>query len=127
MHLGRFPATGVSRTAASCTVTSPAGTGTVPVTVTISSGTSTATSAAWSNRRGRALHRRHRVSCYLTVFSTTGTTSPLASDVNWVPNETVPNFMIADTTPTGTVDAFNSHRDTINLVIDAFGEFQPAT
>jgi hypothetical protein len=61
---------------------------------------------------------------YLTVYpGTSTTTNPVASDVNWVANEIVPNFTIADTAGTGNVEVYNSHGATINLVIDAFGYF----
>lgn len=66
---------------------------------------------------------------YLTVYPTADSTVPVASDVNWTANESpaVPNYTIADTAGTGSVDAFNSHGATINLVIDAFGYFGPST
>lgn len=65
---------------------------------------------------------------YLTVYPTSDSAAPVASDVNWTANEfpAVPNFTIADTAATGSVAAFNSHGATINLVIDAFGYFAPA-
>ncbi len=65
---------------------------------------------------------------YLTVYPTSDSTVPVASDVNWTANESpaVPNYTIADTAGTGSVDAFNSHGATINLVIDAFGYFGPS-
>jgi hypothetical protein len=63
---------------------------------------------------------------YLTVYPTSDTTNPVASDVNWVADEIVPNFTIADTAGTGNVEVYNSHGATINLVIDAFGYFTPS-
>ncbi|MHB1988700.1 MAG: hypothetical protein ACYCSF_12075 [Acidimicrobiales bacterium] len=62
---------------------------------------------------------------YVTVYPVTDATNPVASDINWAANETpaVPNFTIADTAGTGKANVFNSHGDTINLVIDAFGYF----
>lgn len=65
---------------------------------------------------------------YLTVYPTSDSAAPVASDVNWTASEfpAVPNFTIADTAATGSVAAFNSHGATINLVIDAFGYFAPA-
>lgn len=65
---------------------------------------------------------------YLTVYPTSDSTPPVASDVNWTASEypAVPNFTIADTAATGSVAVFNSHGATINLVIDAFGYFTPA-
>ena len=63
---------------------------------------------------------------YLTVYPTSDTTNPVASDVNWVANESVPNFTIADIDSAGKVDVFNSHGATINLAIDVFGYFEPS-
>jgi len=63
---------------------------------------------------------------YATVYPTSDTTNPVASDVNWVADEIVPNFTIADTAGTGNVEVYNSHGGTINLVIDAFGYFTPS-
>ena len=60
---------------------------------------------------------------YLTAYPTSDTTNPVASDVNWVANEIVPNFTIADTAGTGSVEVYNSHGATVNVVIDAFGYF----
>jgi hypothetical protein len=60
---------------------------------------------------------------YLTVYPTLDTTNPVASDVNWVADEIVPNFTIADTAGTGSVEVYNSHGATANVVIDAFGYF----
>jgi hypothetical protein len=72
---------------------------------------------------------------YLTVYPGTSTTTvPVASDVNWtatnlVPRSAqgIPNFDIADTAGTGSVEVYNSHGATINLVIDAFGYFMTST
>jgi hypothetical protein len=50
------------------------------------------------------------------------TTQPGFSDVNWVANGIVPNFTIADTNATGSVEVYNSY-GTINLVVDVFGYF----
>lgn len=66
---------------------------------------------------------------YLTVYPTTDTTNPTASDVNWTANESpaVPNFTIAQTNgTTGAVDVYNSHGATVNLLIDVFGYFTPS-
>ncbi len=60
---------------------------------------------------------------YLTVYPTSATTNPVASDVNWVANEIIPNFTVADANGTGKVAVYNSHGTTINVVIDAFGYF----
>ncbi|MGO9150646.1 MAG: beta strand repeat-containing protein [Acidimicrobiales bacterium] len=72
---------------------------------------------------------------YLTVYPGTSTTTvPVASDVNWVATNLVPrsaqgipNFDIADTAGSGSVEVYNSHGATINLVIDAFGYFMTST
>jgi hypothetical protein len=65
---------------------------------------------------------------YLTVYPTSDTTAPVASDINWTANETPAdaNFTIADTAGTGSVDVYNSQGATINLLIDAFGYFTTA-
>jgi hypothetical protein len=62
---------------------------------------------------------------YLTVYPASDTTVPVASDVNWTANESpaVSNFTVADTGGTGSVEVYNSHGVTINLLIDAFGYF----
>ena len=54
---------------------------------------------------------------YLTVYPTADTTVPVASDVNWIANEIVPNFTIADTAGTGSVDVYNGRGATINLAV----------
>jgi len=64
---------------------------------------------------------------YLTVYPTSATTNPVASDVNWTANEIVPNFTVAPTDGTGSVEVYNSHGEQINLVIDAFGYFESST
>ena len=64
---------------------------------------------------------------YLTVYPTSATTNPVASDVNWVANEIIPNFTVADANGTGKVAVYNSHGTAINVVIDAFGYFVGAT
>ena len=61
---------------------------------------------------------------YLTVYPTSAATHPVASDVNWVAKEIVPNFTIADTAGTGSVEVYNSQGATINLLIDVFGYFE---
>jgi len=60
---------------------------------------------------------------YLSVYPAPAmTTQPDFSDVNWVANGIVPNFTIADTNGTGSVEVYNSY-GTINLVVDVFGYF----
>ena len=60
---------------------------------------------------------------YLSVYPAPAvTTQPAFSDVNWVANGIVPNFTIADTNGTGSVEVYNSY-GSINLVVDVFGYF----
>ena len=59
---------------------------------------------------------------YLSVYPTTTTVHPVSSSVNWTANEIVPDFTIADTAGTGSVEVYNSY-GTINLVVDDFGYF----
>jgi predicted RNA-binding protein with TRAM domain len=63
---------------------------------------------------------------YLTVYPASDTTVPVASDVNWAAkgSPAVPNFTVAGTGGTGSVEVYNSHGATINLLIDAFGYFE---
>ena len=62
---------------------------------------------------------------YLTVYPSSDSTVPVSSDVNWAAggSQAVPNFTVADTAGTGSVEVYNSHGATINLLIDAFGYF----
>ncbi len=63
---------------------------------------------------------------FLTVYPTSITTGPpTASDVNWSANQVVPNFTIAPTQGTGSVNIFNNNGATLDVVIDAFGYFAP--
>ena len=64
---------------------------------------------------------------YLTIYPTSAATNPVASDVNWAPNGIVPNFTVLPTNGTGNVEAYNSHGEQINLVVDAFGYFMSST
>lgn len=59
---------------------------------------------------------------YLTVYP--GPTRPLASDLNWLPGQTVPNLTVATLSTTGTISAYNDQGST-DLIIDAFGYFSP--
>ncbi|MGA3216592.1 MAG: hypothetical protein ABSD97_13015 [Acidimicrobiales bacterium] len=65
---------------------------------------------------------------YLTVYPSSDTTPPVASDVNWVANQSpaVPNFTIADTAGTGSVELYASAGASINVIVDAFGYFTTA-
>jgi hypothetical protein len=60
---------------------------------------------------------------YLTVYPTSAAAHPVASDVNWVAKEIVPNFTIADTAGTGSVEVYNAAGAAVNLLIDVFGYF----
>jgi hypothetical protein len=62
---------------------------------------------------------------FVTVFPTSDSDPPLASDVNWAAQSgPVPNFTVADTNGTGSVDVYNfSDATPINLVVDDFGYF----
>jgi hypothetical protein len=63
---------------------------------------------------------------YLTVYPSSDSTVPVASDVNWTASgsKAVPNFTVADTDGTGGVEIYNSHGTTVNILIDAFGYFE---
>ncbi|MGH7666062.1 MAG: G1 family glutamic endopeptidase [Candidatus Dormibacteria bacterium] len=60
---------------------------------------------------------------FLTVYP--GPTLPVASDLNWVGGETVPNLAIAKVDSSGDVSFYNDHGAT-DLVVDAFGYFSSA-
>ncbi len=63
---------------------------------------------------------------YLTVYPSSDSSVPVASDVNWAASgsRAVPNFTVADTGGTGGVEIYNSHGATVNILIDAFGYFE---
>jgi hypothetical protein len=65
---------------------------------------------------------------FLTVYPKSDATVPVASDVNWTESQTpaVPNFTIADTAGTGTVEVYDGPATggaNVDLVIDVFGYF----
>jgi hypothetical protein len=63
---------------------------------------------------------------YLSIYPSSTTTHPVSSSVNWTANEIVPDFTIADTAGTGSVEVYNGPAiaaATINLVVDVFGYF----
>jgi hypothetical protein len=61
---------------------------------------------------------------YATIYPTSDRTAPTASNLDWMPGETVSSFAIADTSGNGAmVDLFASHGAAINIVIDEFGYF----
>ncbi len=59
---------------------------------------------------------------YLTVYP--GPTRPLASDVNWLPGQTVPNLTVATLSSGGSISVYNDQGNT-DVVVDAFGYFGP--
>lgn len=65
---------------------------------------------------------------FLTVYPTSDSTPPVASDVNWTANGIVPNATIAGVDTSGKVDMYNGPAvggAPINVVIDASGYFAP--
>jgi hypothetical protein len=60
---------------------------------------------------------------YLSIYPAPAmTTQPDFSSINWVANDIVPNFTIADTNGTGSVEVYNSY-GTVNVLADVFGYF----
>ena len=59
---------------------------------------------------------------YLTVFPTGGT-QPLASNLNFVPGQTVPNLVISAVNSQGEVSIYNGSSGTVEVVADAQGFF----
>ena len=57
---------------------------------------------------------------FFTVYP--GSTRPLASDVNWTAEQTVPNLTVATLSNTGTANVYNS-AGAADLVVDSFGYF----
>jgi hypothetical protein len=57
---------------------------------------------------------------FVTVFP--GSSRPVASDLNFVPNQTVPNLVIVKLAPDGTVTLYND-QGTVDLVVDVEGWF----
>ena len=68
---------------------------------------------------------------YLTVYPTSATSNPVASDINWTASEApaVPNFTVADTAGTGDVNIYNGNGNgaPVDVIIDAFGYFASTT
>ena len=56
---------------------------------------------------------------YLTVWPD-GSAQPLASDLNWVSGETVPNMVVVKLGSNGNIDLFNGV-GSVNVVIDIVG------
>jgi len=57
---------------------------------------------------------------FITAYAD-GTTKPLASNLNFVPNQTVPNLVIVPVGSNGIVDLFNGSAGQVDLVADVFG------
>jgi adhesin/invasin len=60
---------------------------------------------------------------FLTVYPNA---RPLASDLNWVAGQTIPNMVVATLSSTGTVSFYNNTGST-DLVVDLFGYFGSPT
>jgi hypothetical protein len=58
---------------------------------------------------------------YLTVWPD-GTTQPLASDLNWVAGETVPNLVVVELGSDGAVDIYNYSGST-DVAVDVEGYY----
>ena len=58
---------------------------------------------------------------YLTVWPSTAP-RPLASDLNWVSGQTVPNLTVAALGSTGAISIYNAAGST-DVVVDVFGYF----
>ncbi|HWC37206.1 MAG TPA: hypothetical protein VG476_01700, partial [Acidimicrobiales bacterium] len=56
---------------------------------------------------------------FLTVWPT-GVTRPLASDLNWVAGETVPNLVVATLGSDGAVQVFNA-AGSVDVIVDVSG------
>jgi hypothetical protein len=52
-----------------------------------------------------------------------GTSRPLASNLNFVPGQTVPNMVIAPVGANGMVDLYNGSGGTIQLIADVSGYY----
>ena len=57
---------------------------------------------------------------YIIVYAG-GTTRPTTSNLNFVPNQTVPNLVIAPVGADGSVTLYNGSRGTLNLIADVSG------
>lgn len=64
---------------------------------------------------------------FLTVYPTSDSSAPVASDINWTGGMIVPNFTYLPTDGTGAFNAFNNPGGAVNLVADVFGYFTPVT
>ncbi len=59
---------------------------------------------------------------YLTLWPTGALAMPLASDLNWVPGQTVPNLVVVQIGADGTISLFNAYGQT-DVVIDVVGYY----
>jgi hypothetical protein len=64
---------------------------------------------------------------FLTIYPTSDSSAPVASDINWTDGMVVPNFTYLPTDGTGSFNAFNNPGGAVNLVADVFGYFTPVT
>src|SRR5665648_471769 len=62
---------------------------------------------------------------YLTVYAN-GTTRPTASNLNFIPAQTVPNLVIAPVGASGKVALYNGSTGTVQLIADVSGWFRTA-
>src|SRR5665648_265731 len=62
---------------------------------------------------------------YLTVYAN-GTTRPTASNLNFIPGQTVPNLVIAPVGANGKVALYNGSTGTVQLIADVSGWFRTA-
>jgi len=67
-------------------------------------------------------------SSYLTVYPATSssTTPPTVSDLNWKPGATLANLVVATMAPGGTVDIYN-YSGSVDVVVDVLGYFTAAS
>jgi len=64
---------------------------------------------------------------FLTIYPTSDSSAPVASDINWTNQMIVPNFTYLPTDGTGEFDAYNNPGGAVNLIADVFGYFTPVT
>ncbi|AUG77682.1 hypothetical protein CFP65_2867 [Kitasatospora sp. MMS16-BH015] len=62
---------------------------------------------------------------YLTVYPS-GVTKPLASNLNWVAGQVVPNAVIVPIGADGKIDIFNGSTGSTDVIVDIAGYFSPA-
>lgn len=64
---------------------------------------------------------------FLTIYPTSDSSAPVASDINWTGGMIVPNFTYLPTDGSGSFNAFNNPGGAVNLIADVFGYFTPVT